>query len=140
MPTYQYTCTSAECGHRFERVQAFTDVALTDCPQCAERVRKVYGSIGVVFKGSGFYRNDSRDPKSSSVPAGTDAPKSDGGKSDGGKSDGGKSDGGKSDGGKSDSGKPAADATSGSKSAPAKPDSAGSSSRSAKPAAAAAAG
>jgi putative FmdB family regulatory protein len=135
MPTYQYTCTSAECGHRFERVQAFTDVALTDCPQCAERVRKVYGSIGVVFKGSGFYRNDSRDPKSSSVPAGTDAPKSDGGKSDGGKSDGGKS-----DGGKSDSGKPAADATSGSKSAPAKPDSAGSSSRSAKPAAAAAAG
>jgi putative FmdB family regulatory protein len=135
MPTYQYTCTSAECGHRFERVQAFTDVALTDCPQCAERVRKVYGSIGVVFKGSGFYRNDSRDPKSSCVPAGTDAPNSDGGKSDGGKSDGGKS-----DGGKSDSGKPAADATSGSKSAPAKPDSAGSSSRSAKPAAAAAAG
>ena len=64
MPTYQYACTSAECGHRFERVQAFTDPAITNCPDCDERVRKVYGSVGVVFKGSGFYRNDSRDAKS----------------------------------------------------------------------------
>ena len=64
MPTYQYACTSDDCGLRFERVQAFTDPAITECPDCAERVRKVYGSVGVVFKGSGFYRNDSRDTKS----------------------------------------------------------------------------
>jgi putative FmdB family regulatory protein len=63
MPTYQYACTSAECGHRFEQVQAFTEAAITDCPQCADRVRKVYGSVGVVFKGPGFYRTDSRDAK-----------------------------------------------------------------------------
>jgi putative FmdB family regulatory protein len=71
MPTYQYACTNAECGHRFEQVQAFTEAAITDCPQCADRVRKVYGSVGVVFKGSGFYRTDSRDAKASST-----APKS----------------------------------------------------------------
>jgi putative FmdB family regulatory protein len=63
MPTYQYACTSDDCGLRFERVQAFTDPAITECPDCSERVRKVYGSVGVVFKGSGFYRNDSRDAK-----------------------------------------------------------------------------
>lgn len=60
MPTYQYACTVPECGHEFERVQAFSDNALTECPECAGRLRKVWGSIGVVFKGSGFYRNDSR--------------------------------------------------------------------------------
>jgi putative FmdB family regulatory protein len=60
MPTYQYACTNDDCGLRFERVQAFTDDAITSCPDCADRVRKVYGSVGVVFKGSGFYRNDSR--------------------------------------------------------------------------------
>ncbi len=58
MPTYQYACT--ECGNRFEQVQAFTDASLTDCPVCAGKLRKVYGSVGVVFKGSGFYRTDSR--------------------------------------------------------------------------------
>ncbi|MDQ3405718.1 MAG: FmdB family transcriptional regulator [Actinomycetota bacterium] len=58
MPTYQYACT--ECKHRFEAVQAFTDAALSECPECAGRLRKLYGSIGVVFKGSGFYRTDSR--------------------------------------------------------------------------------
>ena len=63
MPTYQYACTSDDCGLRFERVQAFTDPAITECPDCTERVRKVYGSVGVVFKGSGFYRNDSREAK-----------------------------------------------------------------------------
>jgi putative FmdB family regulatory protein len=66
MPTYQYACTSDECGLRFERVQAFTDAAITACPDCDQRVRKVYGSVGVVFKGSGFYRNDSRNTKSES--------------------------------------------------------------------------
>ncbi|PPK70382.1 zinc ribbon domain-containing protein [Actinokineospora auranticolor] len=58
MPTYQYACTA--CAHRFEAVQSFSDAALTECPECAGRLRKLYGSVGVVFKGSGFYRNDSR--------------------------------------------------------------------------------
>ena len=58
MPTYQYACT--ECGHRLEAVQSFTDQALTECPQCAGRLRKVFSAVGVVFKGSGFYRTDSR--------------------------------------------------------------------------------
>jgi putative FmdB family regulatory protein len=59
VPTYQYACT--ECGHDFETVQSFTDPALTDCPQCSGRLRKVFNSVGIVFKGSGFYRTDSRD-------------------------------------------------------------------------------
>lgn len=58
MPTYQYACTA--CGHRFEAVQSFTDSSLTDCPECAGRLRKVFSSVGIVFKGSGFYRTDSR--------------------------------------------------------------------------------
>nr|WP_084215960.1 FmdB family zinc ribbon protein [Pseudonocardia spinosispora] len=58
MPTYQYACTA--CGHRFEAVQAFTDSTLTECPECAGRLRKVFSSVGIVFKGSGFYRTDSR--------------------------------------------------------------------------------
>ena len=58
MPTYQYACTA--CGHRFEAVQSFSDSSLTDCPECAGRLRKVFSSVGIVFKGSGFYRTDSR--------------------------------------------------------------------------------
>jgi putative FmdB family regulatory protein len=58
VPTYQYACT--ECGHAFDQVQAFTDDALTVCPECTGRLRKVFNAVGVVFKGSGFYRNDSR--------------------------------------------------------------------------------
>jgi putative FmdB family regulatory protein len=58
VPTYQYVCTA--CGHDLEAVQSFSDPALTDCPACAGRLRKKFGSVGVVFKGSGFYRNDSR--------------------------------------------------------------------------------
>lgn len=58
MPTYSYACT--ECGHRFDAQQAFTDDALTDCPQCGGRLRKMFGNVGVVFKGSGFYRTDAR--------------------------------------------------------------------------------
>ena len=61
MPTYQYACT--ECGHDFEAVQSFTDASLTECPRCHGRLRKVFGAVGIVFKGSGFYRNDSRDKK-----------------------------------------------------------------------------
>ncbi|GAA4360082.1 FmdB family zinc ribbon protein [Angustibacter luteus] len=65
MPTYDYACT--HCDHAFEIVQSFTDDALTVCPECGGRLRKVFGSVGVVFKGSGFYRTDSRN--SSTVPA-----------------------------------------------------------------------
>jgi putative FmdB family regulatory protein len=63
MPTYQYACTDAICGNRFELVQAFTDPSATECPVCGRPVRKVYGSVGIVFKGSGFYRTDSRAEK-----------------------------------------------------------------------------
>ncbi len=58
MPTYQYACT--ECGHAFEKFQSFSDDALTECPSCAGRLRKLFNAVGVVFKGSGFYRTDSR--------------------------------------------------------------------------------
>ena len=58
MPTYQYRCT--ECGHDLEAVQKFSDAALTECPNCGGRLRKVFNAVGVVFKGSGFYRTDSR--------------------------------------------------------------------------------
>jgi len=59
VPTYQYACT--ECGHAFEQFQSFSDDALTECPECGGRLRKVYNAVGVVFKGSGFYRTDSRE-------------------------------------------------------------------------------
>ena len=58
MPTYAYACTA--CGHAFDAVQKFSDASLTECPECGGRLRKVYSSIGVTFKGSGFSRNDSR--------------------------------------------------------------------------------
>ena len=58
MPTYQYSCT--ECGHFFEQVQSFSEDSLTSCPVCSGRLRKVFNAVGVVFKGSGFYRTDSR--------------------------------------------------------------------------------
>jgi putative FmdB family regulatory protein len=58
VPTYAYACTA--CDNRFEVQQSFTDDALTQCPQCAGRVRKLFSSVGIVFKGSGFYRTDSR--------------------------------------------------------------------------------
>ena len=64
MPTYQYACT--ECGHAFDEVQSFSDEALTECPECDGRLRKVFNAVGVVFKGSGFYRNDSRPQKAES--------------------------------------------------------------------------
>ena len=58
MPTYQYACTA--CGERMEAVQSFTDAPLTDCPACSGPLRKVFSAVGVVFKGSGFYKTDSR--------------------------------------------------------------------------------
>ena len=74
MPTYAYACT--ECGHQFDVVQSFSDDSLTTCPECSGAVRKQYNAVGVVFKGGGFYRNDSRSDSgsssttSSSTPAG----------------------------------------------------------------------
>ncbi|MPY80533.1 MAG: FmdB family transcriptional regulator [Actinophytocola sp.] len=58
MPTYQYACKA--CDHQFEAVQSFADDNLTDCPECTGPLRKLFGSVGVIFKGSGFYRTDSR--------------------------------------------------------------------------------
>ncbi len=68
MPTYQYACT--ECDHAFEQFQSFSEDSLTVCPQCEGRLRKVFNAVGVVFKGSGFYRTDNRsDAKSPSTVA-----------------------------------------------------------------------
>ena len=64
MPTYSYACT--ECDNKFDAVQAFSDDALTECPKCEGRLRKLFGKVGVVFKGSGFYRTDSREAAKSS--------------------------------------------------------------------------
>ncbi|MDK0520061.1 FmdB family zinc ribbon protein [Streptomyces sp. ML-6] len=75
MPTYQYQCT--ECGEGLEAVQKFTDDALTVCPSCDGRLKKVFSAVGIVFKGSGFYRNDSRGSSSSSTPASSSAKSSD---------------------------------------------------------------
>lgn len=69
MPTYAYACT--ECGHRFEAVQAFTDSSLTECPECTGKLRKLFSSVGIVFKGSGFYRTDSRKAATASETSGS---------------------------------------------------------------------
>jgi putative FmdB family regulatory protein len=69
VPTYAYACT--ECDHRFEAVQSFSDDSLTVCPECEGRLRKVFNAVGIVFKGGGFYRTDSR--SGSSVTAGSSA-------------------------------------------------------------------
>ncbi|MGY4648801.1 FmdB family zinc ribbon protein [Mycobacterium sp. URHB0021] len=69
MPTYSYACT--ECGNRFDAVQAFSDDALTSCVKCSGRLRKLFGNVGVVFKGSGFYRTDSREAAKSSSGSGS---------------------------------------------------------------------
>ena len=69
MPIYAYTCTV--CGHSFDIQQSFTDSSLTVCPVCDGLLRKVFSPVGVVFKGSGFYRNDSRSKSKSTVSAGT---------------------------------------------------------------------
>ncbi|HVE74521.1 MAG TPA: FmdB family zinc ribbon protein [Mycobacteriales bacterium] len=103
MPTYQYACTA--CGEALEAVQGFHDPPLEECPSCTGRLRKVFSSVGVVFKGSGFYRNDSRDAakgesktdagKSEAAKGGdgasSTAPKTDAAASTSTSSDGGKS-------------------------------------------------
>ena len=85
MPTYQYACTNPDGKHEFEVVQSFTDAPVGECPECGAPVRKVYGSVGVVFKGSGFYRTDSRTSSSSSETASSSSASSSGSSS----SDGG---------------------------------------------------
>ncbi|MDQ2727837.1 MAG: FmdB family transcriptional regulator [Actinomycetota bacterium] len=118
MPTYEYTCKS--CGEHTEAVQTFTDDALTVCPNCGGTLRKVFGNIGISFKGSGFYKNDSR----SSPGAGktTAAESSDGGSSNNGAS---KSDsatgGGSGSGEKSTSGDSSSSSSNGSNSSTPKP-------------------
>jgi putative FmdB family regulatory protein len=69
VPTYQYACT--ECDHRFDAVQSFSDPSLTECPVCGGKLRKVFSSVGIVFKGSGFYRTDSRSGSGSAVASAT---------------------------------------------------------------------
>lgn len=69
MPTYAYACR--DCDHRFEAVQSFSDDSLSVCPECEGSLRKVFNSVGVVFKGGGFYRTDSRSSSNSSTPAST---------------------------------------------------------------------
>lgn len=81
MPTYQYVCT--ECGEPLEVVQKFSDDALTDCPACSGRLRKVFSAAGIIFKGSGFYRTDSRGSGKSSSPVGASANGSSNGSSGG---------------------------------------------------------
>ncbi|THA25951.1 FmdB family transcriptional regulator [Streptomyces sp. RKND-216] len=71
MPTYQYQCT--ECGDGLEVVQKFTDDSLTECPGCKGRLKKVFSAVGIVFKGSGFYRNDSRGSSSGSTASSSSA-------------------------------------------------------------------
>lgn len=102
MPTYQYACTA--CDHRFEAVQSFSDASLSDCPACAGGLRKVFSSVGIVFKGSGFYRTDSR--KGSTVGA-----KGEGGKESSGSS--GESSSSSSDSSSSSSGKDSSSSSSG---------------------------
>lgn len=92
MPTYQYACTA--CDERLEAVQKFTDDSLTNCPSCGGRLRKVYSAVGVVFKGSGFYRTDSRASANGSSTAAESKPepaKADTAKAESGKAESGSS-------------------------------------------------
>ncbi|MYS21336.1 putative regulatory protein, FmdB family [Streptomyces sp. DvalAA-14] len=115
MPTYQYQCT--ECGEALEAVQKFSDDALTVCPNCAGRLRKVFSAVGVVFKGSGFYRTDSRGSSTSTAPAakssaGSDNKSSDSGSSSSSSSSSGSSSSGSSTGGSSSAATPSSSSTS----------------------------
>lgn len=126
MPTYEYACTA--CGHRLEAVQKFSDDPLTECPECGSALRKVYGAVGIVLKGSGFYKTDSRaaaggngnghgkskdkgKEKESSSSSTSDSSSKDS-KDTSSKSDGGSSGSGDSGSGGSKDSKPAAAATS----------------------------
>ncbi len=86
MPTYEYACKS--CGQHLEVVQSFSDDALTTCPSCAGALRKVFGNIGISFKGTGFYKNDSRSSTRSGL-AGASSENGNGSSSESGSSDSG---------------------------------------------------
>jgi putative FmdB family regulatory protein len=75
VPTYQYACT--ECGADLEVVQSFSDDPLTTCPKCQGKLRKVYSAVGIVFKGSGFYRTDNASSSSSSLSSSSSSAKAD---------------------------------------------------------------
>jgi len=108
VPTYSYACT--ECSNRFDVVQAFTDDALTTCEECNGRLRKIFGKVGVVFKGSGFYRTDSRDAGKTSSNGSSSAKATSTDSGSGGSGDGGTK--ASSDGGAKAADKPKADAAS----------------------------
>ena len=114
MPTYEYRCKS--CGHELEAVQSFSDDPLTECPVCAGPLRKVFGSIGITFKGSGFYKTDSRAGSKSSSSSSSDGGSKESSSSDSSSSDS-KSDGAKKDAAKSDAGSSSSSSGSGSTSA-----------------------
>ncbi|WP_344222475.1 FmdB family zinc ribbon protein [Kribbella sancticallisti] len=102
MPTYQYQCT--ECGNSLEVRQSFTDDALTVCPECEGTLRKVFNAVGVVFKGSGFYRTDSRSSGTSTVSAKSESASASSSSSDSSSSKSGSSSSGSSSSGSSSSG------------------------------------
>jgi putative FmdB family regulatory protein len=85
VPTYAYACTA--CGHRFEVQQSFSDASLTQCPECEGKLRKLFNTVGIVFKGSGFYRTDSRTPAAAGSSSKEGASK-DGASKDGASKDG----------------------------------------------------
>ena len=114
MPTYEYRCKA--CGQELEVVQSFTDDALTTCEACGGQLRKVFGNVGIAFKGSGFYKNDSR----GKTKAAAAAPSDKSGDAGSSSSDSGSGDSGSSGNGSSGAGKEAASTT--------KPDSASTSS------------
>jgi putative FmdB family regulatory protein len=91
VPTYQYTCT--ECSEPLEAVQKFSDAPLTVCPACGGRLRKVFSAVGIVFKGSGFYRTDSRNGSRAADPAAKDKDKASSESSSSSTSDSGSSNG-----------------------------------------------
>jgi len=106
MPTYEYRCK--DCGDELEVVQSFTDDALTTCPNCGGNLRKVFGNVGITFKGSGFYKTDSRaggSKKRADVKESSDSSSADGKSSDGKSSDGAAKESTSKDSGSKDSGK-----------------------------------
>lgn len=116
MPTYSYACT--ECGNKFDTHQSFSDDPLTECPQCSGKLRKLFNSVGIVFKGSGFYRTDSRSGSASGVGPNEVKHKSDSGSDASGSSSGSSSSGGSSE---SSGGSPGSSSGSTSKSGAASP-------------------
>jgi putative FmdB family regulatory protein len=98
VPTYQYACTT--CGEQVEAVQRFDDEPLSVCPACGGSLRKVFSPVGIVFKGSGFYRTDSRKAAAKAEDSGAKAAKSNGSTGSGEGSSEGKKDSASSDGGK----------------------------------------